>query len=136
MPTFVFARARHLPELAECLERPLNPHPSYSIFRHAGRIPILADSDIANLHRAEDDAKYASDRARRKSNRHAFPIGERVRTDEAGFAGLTGVVKSGDDKFALVSFGGAFEVKIATFLLSPYDVQECRPEMGIAAKAA
>ena len=40
-----------------------------------------------------------------------------VHVREGSFTGLTGVVKGGDGKFALICFGGSLQVKIATFLL-------------------
>lgn len=136
MPTFVFVRAGHLPELARCLAEPVNPHPSFSIFRHGGRIPIIADADIAGLRVAEESAKRRADRARMKAHRHVFPVGEQVRLDEGAFAGMSGVVEGGDGKFALVAFNGGLSVKIATFLLRPENVEHMKPISGTVAEAA
>jgi hypothetical protein len=124
MPTFVFARASHLGELQRLRNLPVSPHPGFSIFRHAGTVPIIGDRDIASLRSLEaaEAAKRQAglDREQRKGlkkQRHVFAIGERVHVPEGSFTGLTGVVQGGDGKFALICFGGTVQVKIATFLL-------------------
>lgn len=113
MPTFVFARADRLGDLMRILRLPVSAHPGFSIFRHAGRIPVIADRDIDSLRAAEDRSK----RIVLKKQRHVFSVGERVHVPEGSFTGLTGVVQGGDGKFALICFGGSLQVKIATFLL-------------------
>lgn len=131
-PTFVFARAFQLPELARVLALPVTPHPGFSIFRHAGRIPLIADREIASL-RVEEERE--ADRARRengKSHRRVFPVGGQVRLPQGAFAGLTGVVESGDGKAAVVSFGGSLRMTIEAWLLEPDEVSGAQPT-GIAA---
>ena len=124
MPTFVFARAKHLGELQRLRNLPISPHPGFSIFRHAGTVPIIGDREIGSLRALEaaEAAKHQAglDREQRKGlkkQRHVFPIGERVQVPESSFTGLTGVVQGGDGKFALICFGGSVQLKIATFLL-------------------
>lgn len=124
MPTFVFARAKHLGELQRLRNLPISPHPGFSIFSHAGTVPIIGDREIASL-RALEAAEAAKrqaglDREQRKGlkkQRYVFPIGDRVHVQEGSFTGLTGIVQGGDGRFALICFGGALQVKIATFLL-------------------
>lgn len=124
MPTFVFVRASHLPELRRCLAMPSNPHPAFSVFRHAGRIPLIANRDIANLQAVEnlgiEQRRQARQReldAARRATRHHVPIGSAVTVQEGGFEGLTGIVEESDGRFALVCFGGRLRVKVASFLL-------------------
>jgi hypothetical protein len=129
MPTFVFARAACLPALAEILAQPMNPHPSFSIFRYYGRIPLVADREIAPARAEEERARKTM---LKKTHRHAFPVGEKVRVTEGVAAGMSGVVEAGDGSFALVAFG-SFQMKIATFLLGTDEVQDQQPMTGIAA---
>ncbi|WP_129586367.1 transcription termination/antitermination protein NusG [Sphingomonas montana] len=125
MPTFVFAHARHLPELRRCLGLPSNPHPAFSIFRHGGRIPLITDREIESVRAIETQGQearrlahqQAMDAARR-AKRHHVEVGSEVEIPEGGFAGLTGIVEESDGKFALVCFGGSLRVKVASFLLA------------------
>lgn len=117
MPSFVFARAEQLADLAACLAAPINPHPPFSIFRHAGRIPLIAEREIAALRSEEAKWRDREARAAAKAHRREFVAGQRVHVDQPAFAGLEGIVEEGGDQFALVAFGGAIRLKISTFLL-------------------
>jgi hypothetical protein len=132
LPTFVFARALHIPELAAALALPVNPHPSFSIFRYLGDIPLLADREMKSLRDVEDAARLRE----LKKTRNVVPVGTTVTMTEGAFAGLSGVVKKSDGRFALVAFGGAFEVNIASFLIRTDGVQQTSPSSGTAALAA
>lgn len=141
-PTFVFARAVHVRELASAEAMPVNPFPAFTIFRDArGRIPLIAAHDVAGLKQEEDRVAAIWDaeqeRARLKaerSKRKRLVMGQRVRFGQEGaFAGMTGTVERSGDKFVLASFGQAFRMKIATWLLSPDDVEQGQPSMGAAA---
>jgi transcription antitermination factor NusG len=115
---------------------PTCPHPAFSIFRYGGRIPLVNDGDIANLHSVEDHARQRLERARLKQHRQVFPVGSPVKLQHGAFAGMSGVVQGGDGKYAVVAFNRSLSVKIATFLLSPDDVEQKEPNLGTAAKAA
>lgn len=133
MPTFVFARADEVDTLIGILALPINPHPAFSIFRHGGRIPLVADSEIAGARAVEERAK----RTKLKAERHIFAVGSSVKLTEGAFAGMAGeVIEQDDGKFALVCFGGRHAVKIATFLLRTDEVQGRQPTTGSAALAA
>lgn len=120
MPTFVFARASQLTELQAIRADPSNPHPAFSLFKHLGRIPLIAEREVAALRAEEEKARLAV----LKRQRHTFAPGTRVHVPEGSFAGLSGdVVDGGNGKFALVCFGGSFQVQIATFLLRTDEVQ-------------
>lgn len=125
MPTFVFVRATRLRDIFRILSLPRSPHPSFSIFRHMGRIPIIADHEIESL-RSEEK------RAAPKARRRVFAAGERVRVPEGSFGGMSGAVVEGNGKFTIVCFGRK-EVKIATWLLRTDLVQAERPQLDAAA---
>jgi transcription antitermination factor NusG len=128
MPSFVFVRAGHLPALAIAAELPISPHPPFSIFRHAGRIPLVADREVAGARAEEDKAREDEARAQAKKHRRIFEKGQRVRVNSDAFTGLEGVVEDGGDgKFALVAFGGAVSLSISTFLLTPDEVEAALP---------
>lgn len=119
MPTFVFARAEQVPELARLAALPVSDHPGFSVFRHMGRVPLIADREIAGARAIEDRSK----RAVRMGQRHAFAMGERVKVNEGPAAGLSGqVVRDGDGKFVLVAFGN-ITMKIGSWLLGTDAVQ-------------
>lgn len=48
-PTFVFARADHLDDLARIRQLPFGPHPDFSIFQRAGAAPLIAGTTLAPL---------------------------------------------------------------------------------------
>lgn len=125
-PTFVFARAESLPDLYAVLAMPLSPHPSFSIFHYAGRVPLIADREIANLRQIEARAQLG----KLKEQRYVYPKGAVVDVKHGAFTGLTGVVEGGDGKTAVVNFGGLFgAVKIATFLIRS-DAVRSEPSPG------
>lgn len=132
LPTFVFARAVHIPDLAAALALPVNPHPSFSIFRYLGDIPLLADREMRSLREVEDAARLRV----LKKTRNVVPVGSTVTMTEGAFAGMSGVVRKSDGKFALIAFGGAFEVHIASFLIRTDAVQDGQPSNGTAVLAA
>ncbi|KQO13266.1 hypothetical protein [Sphingomonas sp. Leaf242] len=59
LPTFVFARARDLPLLVRVACANITPHPPFSIFRHGGRYPEIADASVLGLQDAEREAAAA-----------------------------------------------------------------------------
>lgn len=124
MPTFVFARKRHLHALAMVRELPISPHPPFSIFRYAGdNTPCVSDSEIAGARAEEAKAKQRSDRAAAKAHRRTFPIGTKVAVKDGAFVGLEGLVEGGDGRFALVTFGGTISLKVATILLTSEELE-------------
>lgn len=129
LPTFLFARAAHLPDLMAIPALAFNPHPSFSLFRYDGRIPLVADREIEGLRKFEDRARIAHV----KSQGRTFKRGEHVRVEEGAFMGMSGVVENGDGKFAMVAFAGSMRVKIATWLLNADGVNACTSLMGAAA---
>lgn len=119
MPTFVFARAYQLVDLARIAAQPSSSHPDFSIFRHLGRVPLILDAEVAEARRVEERGRRAAIVGTRKS----FVVGQPVRVSEGPGAGLSGeVVANGDGKFVLVAFG-AVRLKIGAWLLGTDEVQ-------------
>lgn len=58
LPTFVFAREQQLATLAIAAGTEPSPHPAFSVFRHAGRVPLVGDREIEGL-RAEEAREAA-----------------------------------------------------------------------------
>lgn len=132
VPSFVFVRADRLGELMAIAASPMNPHPAFSLFKHAGRVPLIPDREITSLRQAEQRAADA----RRKTQRKHLDAGAHVHLTEGPGAGLEGVVEQGGNgKFAKVSIGG-ITLKIATWLLQVDDVISGQPDIGTAALAA
>ena len=148
LPTFVFVRAFHLVELAQAAKDPARPHPHFSIFHFAGRVPLVGDRDVVGLQeeerraaellerlrecetreqrRLERVAAMQSERARRKALRTVradFEPGQQVIVrDSSSMAGMTGVIQSSTGVAAKVSFGGGLAWTIEAWQLSPFDV--------------
>lgn len=119
MPTFVFARADQLPDLARIASQPFSSHPDFSIFRHLGRVPLISDTEVAEARRVEERGRRAALVGTRKS----FVVGQPVRVSDGPGAGLSGeVIANGDGKFVLVAFG-AVRLKIGAWLLGTDEVQ-------------
>lgn len=118
-PSFLFARATHLDELLGILSLPLNPHPPFSLFRHAGRIPLVKDESLEPLRSYEARAE----RKTRRSHRYIYPRGTKVKTDQSAFVGMTFEVEGGNSKEAVAQLG-PFRMKIGTWLLRPDGIQD------------
>ena len=132
LPTFVFARAAHIPDLYRALAAPMNPHPAFSVMRHAGRIPLVGDSSMASLRAEEqaaaDEHSRKAERARRaklKARGEVPPIGTVVRVKLVAFTGMTGVVEVAKGRAAVVNFGGGLTFTIEAWLLTPDAVPAC-----------
>jgi hypothetical protein len=111
MPTFVFARARHLPDLAAIARDYRSPHPGFSIQLYQNEYPLIAGSEL----RALRDAERRSIPLEQVS---PFQTGEHVRMTDGGFSGLTGIVERSDGKHTMICFPGSkLSVKISTLLL-------------------
>ncbi|UAK23655.1 transcription termination/antitermination protein NusG [Sphingomonas nostoxanthinifaciens] len=130
-PSFVFAKAESVPDLVTIIAAPFSQHPRFSLFRYAGRVPLIAAADLNELRRAEERAAHKQ----KRSQRYIYPRGAHVRVEHQAFGGLIGIVQDCDGKHARVAltlFGKPFEMKIATWLLRTDDVTKREPS-GIAA---
>lgn len=148
LPTFVFARAASLPLLAQIAGDPAYQHPPFSIFSHAGRIPIIAESSVAGLREEERAAaemieqlraaetreeqrriKSAAMNTKRerekalRSERRDFAIGSLVAVDDQqSLLGMAGVVEQSNGESAVVAFGGLLTMTIEAWRLKPHAV--------------
>ncbi len=59
LPTFIFARATDCTSLFELATKPASQHPAFSMFQHAGRIPLIGDREVGGLRLAERAAAIA-----------------------------------------------------------------------------
>jgi hypothetical protein len=119
-PTFVFARACHLAELARMRMLPCSPHPGFSIFRHAGRIPLVSDLDMSGMRAVEDSER----RKILRKQRQPIVIGQELTPTTGGFAGMTGIVEDAEGRYAIVNFGGWMRgVKVDSWLLDSTEIE-------------
>lgn len=134
LPSFVFADADHLPRLTLLRNRPTTMHVGFSIFRYAGRIPLLADATLEQLRKQERRAAERHEAAKRRAcQAPTFEPGQVVRVDRAAGFGLEGVVERQKGEFVLVCFGGRVQMQISAWLLNPNDISIAQPLMGAAA---
>lgn len=126
LPTFVFVREAHLPELFRISRMPGSPHPSFAIFRFANEVVFVREAEVDRLRLLEL-------RMTPKRRRPVMEVGAEVRPTEGAYAGLTGIVKQSDGKLTLVGFGGWMDVKIETSTLIDLDVEPCARSMSAAA---
>jgi transcription antitermination factor NusG len=100
MPTYVFAKAHHLPELLAETESIASHHPRFGVFCYNGRFPLIADDHLIGLRAVERKAAA-------QNKPVVFPQNTMVRIPEGAFQGLTGrVVQNTKGKFTLVAFPG------------------------------
>lgn len=125
MPTYVFARATHLPDLVEASLAPVSPHPDFSVFRFDDRYPLIDDRELSHLRAIERMAAV-------KKKPVVFETGTSVRAHDGPFEGLTGrVVETSKGQFTLVAFPRFnIPVKFSTWQLGEIPVEQASPEQG------
>ena len=149
LPTFVFAPAAHIADLAFASGDPACRHPGFTIMRDVGRYPLVSDRAVAGLRQAEEAATEAIERQReaetreeRRRIRAAAAKTERDRRkllraeyrefaegasvavkDVAALAGMTGVIKSSDGRTAVVAFGGLLTMEVEAWQIVLDQVQ-------------
>lgn len=128
MPSYVFARVRHLEDLVRLSDRP-GRHEGFSLFRYFGKLALFSDDALEPLRSAET-------RALPRRRRRTYRPGQMVRVPEGNFGGMSGIVERSDGRYTMVCFGGSIRVKIATFLLRENEAHYRQPGVGTAAKAA
>ncbi|WP_426255789.1 transcription termination/antitermination NusG family protein [Sphingomonas sp. DC2300-3] len=124
MPTFVFARQDRQDDLQAVLRMPASPFPAFSIFHHMGKVAKVKNAEVERLRTEELRGK-----AKRKASGSAplFAAGQPVRVENDTFRGLTGEVVLCDGSWTVVTFGGAFDFKIASMHLRTDQVQDRQP---------
>lgn len=133
LPSFVFARSRHMLDLLDLAAMPERPrrgpggrepaHAAFSVFHSNDRIPVIAEADLDALRLAE-----AGPGRRRSVRRYAH--GAKVRIVEGSFGGLTGTVVQSDERVTLVAFGRNWQVKIETSILRQNDAHDASDPAG------
>lgn len=73
--------------------------PHFTVFRHLGKHPPIADRDLEPLRRIERASKP-------KGSLRVWTAGEAVRYSDAGFEGLAGTVVGLAGRYVVVSFPG------------------------------
>lgn len=127
LPSFVFVAEADLGAVCAALTMPINPHPQFSIFRHAGRIALLTEHQIASLGDEElrlaevrDAARERARRAALKASKRTLPaIGSEVRVSATAFTGLVGKVEGAKSGAAIVNFGSGMSMTIEAWHLEP-----------------
>lgn len=121
MPSYVFARVRHLVDLLQLAELPVKPrrgagcrqpaHSDFHVLHAFGRIPLVAEKHLAELRLTE------AKRTPIKRAAYSFPRNEVVRVTKGIFGGLDGIVVRSTPAKTTIQFGGAFPTEIPTSLL-------------------
>lgn len=119
MPSYVFAHVQHIEQLARLAMVPGPDHPRFTMFKHQGGFPLIADCELDALRQFERDRHAVFEKHRRRGLRGpVFQRDQRVKVPEGGFAGLTGVVQDQQGQYTLVSFAEFHKpIKIASILL-------------------
>jgi hypothetical protein len=125
MPTFVFARAAHLQDLAELAMRTNKDAPDFSVQQYNRAYPLIADHQLNPLRIAERKGTPL------EKVRQLIP-GELVKMTDGGYAGMNGIVQSTKGEYTLVCFPGAtgqfgsIPIKISTLHLLPDTVNHAQ----------
>lgn len=120
MPSYIFARAKHLVDLLEIANQTVRPrrghsptHASFSVMHWNDSIPVIGDRQLDQVRKLE---------ARRMpvAKASAFKLGVEVKVKMEGgsFAGMQGRVERSDHTSTIVCFSARMTVKIPTCLLS------------------
>lgn len=159
LPGFVFARARHLNPLAHLAADPAHQHPPFSIFRFAGRAPLVHDRSVSGLRDAEALAETMAQAERDAESREAARRvrAEHLRTERArrkalrserkdfaeqadvvvaempALAGVVGKVVRSKGAAVTIDFGGALIMKVEAWRVFPAALQTPEAHTGIAA---
>jgi hypothetical protein len=125
-PGIVFARAERLHDLLALSRSPAATYqrwngetkrmeirgcPHFSVFRHQGKVPMVADRSLDPLRQFER-------RARPRDLVPSYKAGDEVRSPALIFGGMIGVVQSSHRRHAVVRFG-SLEVKVEMCDLLP-----------------
>jgi transcription antitermination factor NusG len=136
LPSYVFAPVEHLDELLRLEHCHRRAHPRFTVFRHKGGIPLIADDQLDALRAEESRKARVFDKWKRKGAKGPrFERGTPIRMTEGPLAGMSGIVERGDGHYTLVAFalfGKPVEIKIASCLLTENVAHDGLPH-GIAA---
>jgi hypothetical protein len=150
IPGIVFAQASRVEDLFRAASLPFGPHPAFSVFTWAGRVPLVTERHIEGLRaeQAKADAAIAAEReaetreaarlerAQRLGSeqvRELTPGQEVTVADAPAFAGSVGTVVSSTGTAAMIHFGGSLTIKVEAWLVQPVGVQNGNTITGAAA---
>lgn len=125
LPSYVFARAKHLVDLLQLASMPVKPrrgpglrepaHASFSVVHWHDSIPLIHDRHFADLRRIEGRRAVVS-----KADA-AFPIGRKARVTRGIAEGLVGFVEQSNQLHTKVRFGDKL-MKFETCILELAEV--------------
>lgn len=145
MPGFVFVRSEHIDDLAQIALDPMNGHPGFTLFQHAGRAPLISDASISGLREAEAEAaasiqllrdaetrdaerRARADQMRTEAQRRAalrrqrkdFCQGDRVGViDMPAMVGKIGRVEQSTGTVVTIDFGANHSMKVEAWRVVP-----------------
>jgi transcription antitermination factor NusG len=121
LPSYVFAPVEHVDELLRLAHEQRRAHPKFTVFRHRGGIPLIADDQLDALRSEETRKGRVFDKWKRKGWKGApLQPGMPVRLPDGPFQGYTGIVEDVQGQFTIVCatiFGKSVEIKVASCLL-------------------
>jgi transcription antitermination factor NusG len=122
LPTFVFARARHILDLRALAKATVKAQPDFSVFVYKGGERAVADRDLEPLREVERKAARRTRKVEKPGEADPYPVGTGVRLDTTAFAGMAGVVEKSDRKLTIVCFPNSVaSVTIPTSILHAND---------------
>jgi hypothetical protein len=138
MPSYVFARKKHLVDLLELAAMPVKPrrgqgmrdpaHVGFSVLHAFGGIPMVADKHLARLRELEQRT------APKPRAAEPLTLGIGVRIKGGAAQGMKGTVERSNRLHTVVCINDRYTVKILTSLLDPDEL--CTPDIQAARKAA
>jgi hypothetical protein len=135
LPSYVFAPACFVNELLRLAFNPGRAHPKFTVFRHRGGIPLIADDQLDALRNEENRKGRVFEKWRRRGQKgQPLAPGTEVKLQGA-WAGYTGIVEGQQGQFTLIAatiFGKPVEIKVASLLLAENVARDGLPR-GIAA---
>jgi transcription antitermination factor NusG len=136
LPSYVFAPVEHLDELLRLEHCHRRAHPRFTVFRHRGGVPLIADDQLDALRSEEARKARVFDKWKRKGSKGPkLERGTPVKLPDGPFQGFTGIVEDTQGQFTLVAasiFGKPVEIKVASCLLVGNVAHDGLPH-GIAA---
>jgi transcription antitermination factor NusG len=134
LPSFVFAAAHEAARLSLLRTLPGSRHVGFSLFRYAGRVPLIDDATLEQLRNQERSAADRYEAAKRRVQiPPAFQAGQRVRVEKSAWSGLEGVVQSQAGEYAMICFGGRQSFKISSWILQADESYIAQPVVDVAA---
>jgi len=136
MPSYVFAPVGHVDELLSLEHSHRRAHPKFTVFRHRGGVPLVADDQLDALRSEEARKVRVFEKWRRRGSKGPkLERGTPVRMADGPMQGIPGIVEDAQGQFTLVAFtifGKPVEIKVASCLLLNNVAHEGLPH-GIAA---